>query len=46
MSAHQKITVSRVYLATLLRDRKELQALYAAGVMDWEGFEDIEWDEI
>lgn len=46
MSAHQKVTVERSTLATLLQDRKELQALYANGVMDWDGFEDIEWDSI
>lgn len=45
MSAHQKITVERTYLATLQKDRKDLQKLFASGVMDWEGFEDIDWDE-
>lgn len=45
MSAHQKITVERTYLATLLKDRKDLQKLFTNGVMDWEGFEDIDWDE-
>lgn len=46
MSAHQKITVERTLLATLLRDRKELQALYANGLMDSDCFEDIEWDRV
>lgn len=46
MSAHQKVTIERTVLATLLRDRKELQALYSGGVMNWEGFDDIEWDTI
>lgn len=46
MSAHQKVTVERTYLATLQRDRRELQALYAAGVMDTEVYEGIDWDEI
>lgn len=41
-----KITVDRKVLSTLVRDRKELQALYSAGVMDWDGFEEIDWDSI
>ena len=36
---------SECNLATLQKDRKDLQKLFANGVMDWEGFEDIDWDE-
>lgn len=45
MSAHQKITIERTYLATLQKDRQDLQKLYSNGVMDWDVYDDIDWDE-
>ena len=46
MSDLQKIVVSRKYLATLQRNTTELTALYNNGVMDWEGYEEIDWDSV
>lgn len=42
--SHQKVTIDRSTLNTLVSNTRDLQALYAAGVQDWEGYDSVDWD--
>lgn len=43
-TGHQKITLDRSTFNTLVRNTHDLTTLFNNGVMEWDGFDNIDWD--
>jgi hypothetical protein len=46
MSTVDDVTITREYYLKLVRASRELEALEAAGVDNWEHYSSIDWDSI